>query len=174
MIRARKIFMSSMLALVVMTAGCGGVIKTEADYKSAAKVRPLEVPPDLLSPSRDDRFSVSASGSASRSEFDRSRTDPRRADQVVLPVQDGMRIERHGDQRTLVVDQPAEKLWPIVRQFWLDNGFALRQRSQKSDLSRPSGLKIARKFLKIFCVALSEKLWIDSTIPVSVTNSEHA
>ena len=125
MIRVRKIFMSSMLALAVTTAGCGGVIKTEADYKSAAKVRPLEVPPDLLSPSRDDRFSVSASGSASRSEFDRSRTDPRRVDQVVLPVQDGMRIERHGDQRTLVVDQPAEKLWPVVRQFWLDNGFAL-------------------------------------------------
>jgi outer membrane protein assembly factor BamC len=44
----------------------------------------------------------------------------------VLPRRDGARIERQGSQRWLVVDAPPEKVWPIVRDFWSDSGFALR------------------------------------------------
>lgn len=120
--------LSAALAAVLsvgLLAGCQSLTKSDADYKSAAKVKPLEVPPDLIAPTRDDRFSVSASGIASRSEFERSRTDPRKSDAGVLSTVAGMRVERQGDQRVLIVDQSAEKLWPIIRQFWLDNGFAL-------------------------------------------------
>jgi outer membrane protein assembly factor BamC len=79
----------------------------------------------LITPARDERYALPASGSTSRSEFERARAEPRRTGQTVLPDVAGMRIEREGDQRVLVVDQPAEKLWPVVRQFWLDNGFVL-------------------------------------------------
>lgn len=125
MIRVRVGLTAVAIAAAAALAGCTTVMKNEVDYKSATKVKPLEVPPDLVAPSRDDRFAVSASGSASRAEFDRSRADPRRTDQPVLPAPSGMRIERQGDQRILVVEQSAERLWPIVRQFWLDSGFAL-------------------------------------------------
>jgi outer membrane protein assembly factor BamC len=130
--QVRHMFVSPMavpmaVATAFLLAGCnvlsGG---SDVEYKSAAKVEPLEVPPDLIKPSRDDRFTLPASGSASRSEFDRQRIEPRRAESnQVLPSVSGMRIERQGDQRVLVVDQPADKLWPVVRQFWIDNGFAL-------------------------------------------------
>lgn len=114
-------------ATVLVLAGCNVLPSTEIDYKSASneKVKPLEVPPDLIAPGKDDRFSMPASGTASRVEFERSRLEPRRSDGAVLPAVAGMRIERQADQRVLVVDQPAEKLWPVVRQFWLDNGFVL-------------------------------------------------
>jgi outer membrane protein assembly factor BamC len=114
------------LSLTALT-GCGIMSANDIDYQSASKTRanPLEVPPDLVSPRRDDRFAMPASGSASRAEFDRSRAEPRKADNTVLPAVSGMRIERQADQRVLVVDQPADKLWPVVRQFWLDNGFVL-------------------------------------------------
>jgi outer membrane protein assembly factor BamC len=32
-------------------------------------------------------------------------------------------IERDGNQRWLVVNRPADKLWDPVRDFWLENGF---------------------------------------------------
>lgn len=112
---------------VAALAGCGVMKANDIDYQSAsqAKASPLEVPPDLVSPRRDDRFAMPASGSASRAEFERSRVEPRKVDSAVLPAVSGMRIERQADQRVLVVDQSAEKLWPVVRQFWLDNGFVL-------------------------------------------------
>jgi outer membrane protein assembly factor BamC len=117
------VIVSATVALV----GCGALPSNDIDYKSAStqKVRPLEVPPDLLAPGKDDRFAMPASGSASRSEFERNRVEPKRSDGAVLPAVSGMRIERQGDQRALIVDQPADKLWPVVRQFWLDSGFAL-------------------------------------------------
>ncbi len=116
-------FLGASLVLV----GCGVLPGNEIDYKSAStqKARPLEVPPDLLAPGKDDRFAMPASGTASRSEFERSRLEPKKSDGTILPAVSGMRIERQADQRVLIVDQPAEKLWPVVRQFWLDNGFVL-------------------------------------------------
>jgi outer membrane protein assembly factor BamC len=35
-------------------------------------------------------------------------------------------MEKAGAQRWLVVNAPAEKIWPVVREFWLDQGFAVR------------------------------------------------
>ena len=71
---------------VLLLAGCGVLSGDNVEYKSAGKVRPLEVPPDLVTPGRDDRFNIPASGSASRAEFERSRAEPRNAGAAtVLP-----------------------------------------------------------------------------------------
>lgn len=121
-------------AALASLAGCGVLGSNDIEYKSASKVKPLEVPPDLVSPIRDDRFAMPASGSASRAEFERARVEPQKADATVLPQVSGMRIERQGDQRVLIVDQAAEKLWPIVRQFWLDSGFVLAIESPSTGL----------------------------------------
>jgi outer membrane protein assembly factor BamC len=36
-----------------------------------------------------------------------------------------MRVERAGDQRWLVVDEPPDKLWPLVKTFWQENGLLI-------------------------------------------------
>ena len=44
----------------------------------------------------------------------------------MLPTSEGVRLEKAGAQRWLVVNASAEKIWPVVREFWIDQGFAVR------------------------------------------------
>ena len=44
----------------------------------------------------------------------------------VLPVADGVRVARDGDTRYLVIAERPDKLWPLVREFWQENGFLLK------------------------------------------------
>jgi len=48
------------LVVSVALSGCGALPGNDIDYKSAAqtKVKPLEVPPDLVAPGKDDRFAT--------------------------------------------------------------------------------------------------------------------
>src|SRR6185503_9870768 len=36
-----------------------------------------------------------------------------------------MRVDRAGNQRWLVIAEPPEKVWPLVRDFWQENGFLI-------------------------------------------------
>ncbi len=97
------------------------------DYKSAGKLPPLEIPPDLTSPSRDERYAVpdiSPHGSATYSAYSSERTGTKdAAAQEVLPQMDKMRVERAGSQRWLVVAGTPDKLWPTLKDFWQELGF---------------------------------------------------
>ncbi|MBM3385269.1 MAG: outer membrane protein assembly factor BamC [Betaproteobacteria bacterium] len=98
----------------------------KVDYKSAGTLPPLEIPPDLTVPTRDDRYALpdSSKGSATLSEFQAGRAlAPRPGSTAVLPSVERMRIERTGTQRWLVINQPPEKLWAFVKDFWQENGF---------------------------------------------------
>jgi outer membrane protein assembly factor BamC len=44
----------------------------------------------------------------------------------VLPEIERMKIERAGTQRWLVVQEPPEKLWPLIKDFWQQNGFLIK------------------------------------------------
>ena len=98
------------------------------DYKSAGQLPTLEIPPDLTTPARDNRYVVpdTGKGSATASSYEADRAHARRTGTVqagVLPTMEKMRIERAGSQRWLVVGESPEKLWPLVRDFWQENGF---------------------------------------------------
>jgi outer membrane protein assembly factor BamC len=105
--------------------------KGKIDYKSASTNRrpSLEVPPDLISPRADERFSLPArQGERTLSSFERERASGAAAASAapgVLPNVPGMRIERAGLQRWIVVEAPPEKIWTRVREFWTETGFAL-------------------------------------------------
>jgi outer membrane protein assembly factor BamC len=108
---------------------------SSVDYKSAGTLPPLEVPPDLTSPQRDNRYVVpeSARSSATLSGYEAERRDPARAavrpqgtTPAVLPDVDRMKIERSGTQRWLVVQEPPEKLWPVIKDFWQESGFLIK------------------------------------------------
>jgi len=132
----------AVLASVLLLGSCSSVNdwmdgSTKTDYKNVNTLPPLEVPPDLTSPTRDNRYnipdSVTAQSSATLSRYEQERKEQKPAalaggaTPVVLPPVDRMHVERAGSQRWLVVeDQTPEKLWPVVRDFWQENGFLIK------------------------------------------------
>ena len=119
-------------ALAVVVAGCSSLSleSKKIDYKSAStvKVPTLEIPPDLTSPGRDDRFAVpdtGGKGSATFSEYSGERSPQAKTQQQgdVLPQIDKARIERSGSQRWLVIQGSPDKLWGPVKDFWQETGF---------------------------------------------------
>jgi outer membrane protein assembly factor BamC len=125
---------AALVAAAAMATGCQSInslfSSEKVDYRSAGKLPPLEVPPDLTRPGRDDRYQVPGSptgGSATYSVYnaERSGRTPGAATEV-LPNVDKVRLQRAGSERWLVVPESPDKLWPVVKEFWQDNGFLLR------------------------------------------------
>lgn len=120
---------SAVIAALVL-GGCSTATNLlegrKIDYKSAGQLPPLEIPPDLTAPSRENRYIVpeGPKGSTTYSTYDANRAgQPRPGAVSLLPTVDKMRIERSGSQRWLVVAEPPEKLWQVVKEFWQEAGF---------------------------------------------------
>ncbi len=131
----RSLFLFVVITVVALMAGCGSTSLLESkkiDYKSASKLPPLEIPPDLTSPTADNRFVVpdaSPQGSATLSAYNKEKAgQPQTAAAIsnLLPSQDNVRVERAGSERWLVVKAPAEQLWPVIKEFWQENGFIIK------------------------------------------------
>lgn len=114
------------MLLMVGLAGCDSIpfIDNTSDYKGAGRSRPLEVPPDLTSSPVSDAYSIP--GSTTYSTYSQAQEGQEVGVEKVLPTSEGVRLERAGSQRWLVVNAPAEKIWPVIREFWIDQGFAVR------------------------------------------------
>lgn len=99
---------------VTAVAGCSGdaEMARASDYKQAQTLGPLEVPPDLTSPVGNDAMLV-PEGRGARAE--------------VLPERDNVSLLGRGEQRWLWIDAAPEAIWRDVRQFWIKNGFELKQ-----------------------------------------------
>jgi outer membrane protein assembly factor BamC len=120
---------------LALMAGCGSTSLLEGkkiDYKSAGKLPPLEIPPDLTSPTADNRFAVpdvNPQGSAMFSVYNKERAgqpQTETASSNLLPSQDKVRVERAGSQRWLVVNATPEQIWPVIKEFWQENGFLIK------------------------------------------------
>jgi outer membrane protein assembly factor BamC len=110
-----------------LLAGCGGLDKG-VEYKSAGSLPPLDVPPDLTVPARDNRFVLpdgATKGTATLSGYQAERQEAR-TNTTLLPLAERMRVERDGSERWLVVQEPADKVWPLVKEFWQENGFLIK------------------------------------------------
>jgi outer membrane protein assembly factor BamC len=120
--------LSSIAALltVLALAGCDSIpfIDNTSDYKGASRGKPLEVPPDLTSISTDDAYSVP--GDTTYSAYNQGQSGQGDQADILLPEPDSVKYERAGSQRWLVVKASPEKIWPVVRDFWTDLGFAVR------------------------------------------------
>ena len=123
-----KLILLSLLT-VTLLAGCGtGKLfeSKKVDYKSAGTVPALEIPPDLTTPGQDEATALPG-GSETFSRYIRERKGLAGAgsDPIILPNISKMKIERSGNQRWLVVPGNAQKLWPLVKAFWQENGFII-------------------------------------------------
>ena len=127
----RRLGVAAALLAAMLVAGCvtEEELSGKVDYKStASRTTSLEVPPDLTSPQRDNRYIIPETGksSATFSGYQAERREQRNVNMPVLPEFDKIRLERAGTQRWLVVDEPPEKLWAVVKDFWQENGFLVK------------------------------------------------
>ena len=111
------------LTTLVLLSACSSIMDGDkVNYKTegGTKVVPLDIPPDLTQLTRDTRYAVpggpvTASGMGIRPVATVAATAAKQVNDV--------RIERDGNQRWLVVNRPADAVWPIVHGFWKENGF---------------------------------------------------
>ena len=113
----------SCVAVVALLSGCSVLEEDKVNYKSASKASTLEVPPDLTQLRRDSRYTLEST-SATASGFANAQKTVQ--DNGTAPNALGdVRMERSGNQRWLVVNRPADKVWDTLREFWTSNGFVL-------------------------------------------------
>jgi len=137
-----------LLTLFLLLAGCDSIPfvaqVTQPDYKAIGRSRPLEVPPDLTSATTNDTYAIP--GSTSYSDYKNSQQQDNGQSRI-LPNPEGMKIVKAGAQRWLVVNATPEKIWPVIRDFWLDMGFAVKKESPETGVMETEW--IAQADLKI-------------------------
>lgn len=129
------------LAILVITACSSSTIpsdKTETiesksfDYKAPpAKVRPLDVPPDLTSYTGDDRYAIPGEGESGTRYSDFLQGGNRKSNSVLPPARN-VRLERNATQRWLLVNDKAENVWPVVKAFWQENGLTIKNENPQA------------------------------------------
>lgn len=116
------------ISLIVILAAAAAVgacqtldDKRRIDYGQTRTLPPLEVPPDLAS--LPQTATPPPGGAATYSEIaNGNKTAAPAGAPGVLPQFSGLRLERDGRLRYLVVQAPPEKVWPRVRDFVLSVG----------------------------------------------------
>jgi len=136
------------LPLFLVLYGCDSIPfvdqVTQPDYKAIGRSRPLEVPPDLTSATTNDTYAIP--GSTSYSDYKNGQQQDN-GQSKILPNPEGMKIVKAGAQKWLVVNATPEKIWPIIRDFWLDMGFAVKKESPETGVMETEW--IAQADLKI-------------------------
>jgi outer membrane protein assembly factor BamC len=119
-----KLFKWSLPLLVMVLGGCGITETGKIDYKSGQKTTPLVIPPDLTQLSKETRYAV-VNGSVSASNAQAAPEVSQSAIELGTAGGSGIRMERQGNQRWLVINQPTDAIWNTLRKFWVDTGFVL-------------------------------------------------
>lgn len=117
------------LFLLPMLAGCSWLDQAfpdkSQDYKRAEPTQSLEVPPDLTTTPTTDVLVV-PSGPATLSGYTSARESLGKqagaaGDLIVDP--DALSFEREKDRAWLVVKGEPSSVWPVAREFWIEDGF---------------------------------------------------
>ncbi|MCH8178385.1 MAG: outer membrane protein assembly factor BamC [Proteobacteria bacterium] len=121
------------LASALLATGCSSVSNAlsgdKIDYRSSGSqsVR-LDVPPDLSQLPGQQRYSQATPAIVSASSLARQNPQPagEAAPAAIAPSERaGVRLERQGQTRWLVVNQAPEAIYAQVRAFWTELGFEL-------------------------------------------------
>src|SRR5208282_3109261 len=95
--------------LGVLLGGCESTVSLgkKIDYKSTTTTVPLEIPPDLTTPTYDDRYLASTASGAAAAKAAGKASD-------VLPTNPDARLARAGSERWLVVKSTPEAAWATL------------------------------------------------------------
>ena len=115
----------SVLATVSFSlTACLTPSKEKIDYRSTVKGSPLEIPPGMSDYDKNNQYDLSGVVSA-RNVSSGQNVSTGHGVPVLANGQD-MHVEKAGDTRWLVINRPAEQVWPAIQMFWEDNGFTLK------------------------------------------------
>src|SRR5690554_1736528 len=105
------------------------------DYKSTVRGDPLSIPPDLTQINQGARYRA-PEGTATFSQYADRQEEQRSlgAADRILPQQEGIQVMRDGDLRWLVVDRPAEDIYPRIVEFWGEQGFTISNQDPRAGL----------------------------------------
>ena len=119
------------LSVTLLGSGCSSLSNAlsgdKIDYRSSGSqsVR-LDVPPDLSQLSGQSRFTQVSPSIVTASSMGQQAPGAASANSQVAPKALGdIRLERQGQTRWLVVNQPPEQVYEKVRAFWSSVGFEL-------------------------------------------------
>lgn len=137
LVRARACALACVATLAA--GGCSNTLEKalgesaaakRSEYKSSRATPVLEVPPDLSNATIDPQTGIpelDAGGSMTYSAYENAAASvDQRREQAVLPELQNVGMERSGDKRWLVVKASPGQVWPLVREFWFQNGFTLK------------------------------------------------
>lgn len=118
----KTVLLGLLTATFITGCATGSKELVAANYQSDSKpaAKSLEVPPDLTSPSQQDRYPLPNAAAGLNSKV--------AANAVITADQKASaKIERAGSQRWVRVEgkSPAE-VWPLLKAFWQDNGFVIQ------------------------------------------------
>lgn len=119
-------------AVLVSLVSCStlGADGKRIDYGAkASKVPTLEVPPDLTKPGGDERYRMPGDGGtvATYSDYSKGGAAQSSGADAILPDIPGVRLERNATQRWLQISDKPENVWPLVKEFWKDNGLSIKK-----------------------------------------------
>lgn len=125
-------------ASVGLMGGCSTINKLtggeeSVNYKSTVRGDPLSVPPDLTQANQDVHYRA-PEGVASYSDYAQAQQAQQGSARSsnVLPEQEGIEVKRDGQLRWLVVNRPAEEVYPAIVDFWGEQGFTLRSQDPRA------------------------------------------
>lgn len=128
----RYIGITTAVAAIFSLSACSSldsILENKVDYRSGSdnlNRNPLEVPPDLTRPGANNTGQYNAPGAATYTDVATTRNILSSQSNVVLPEgNSSAKLVQQGNERWLVVSAPPEKVWPQIREFWLNQGFAL-------------------------------------------------
>jgi len=127
------------LGLALLT-GCSQVNQLmgreeSVDYRSTVAGDPLSIPPDLTQANANARYKA-PEGTTTVSQYAQTQQQAQSmsAADRVLPQQEGIEVMRDGNLRWLVVDRPAEQIYPQIIEFWGDQGFTIHSQDPRAGL----------------------------------------
>lgn len=123
----------------LLLSGCSTVnqalgLEEPIDYKSTVAGDPLTIPPDLTQANRDARYTA-PEGVTRYSDYAAAQaSQPTVGKTNILPQTDDIQVMRDGDLRWLVVNRPAEQIYPQLLEFWNEQGFTIRSEDPRTGL----------------------------------------
>jgi outer membrane protein assembly factor BamC len=125
---------------VVLLSGCSQlnqIMGTEdsVKYRSTVAGDPLSIPPDLTQANQDARYRA-PEGTTTFSQYAAAQQDRGSSTGVqnILPSVDDVNVVRDGEMRWLVVNRPAEQVYPQIIEFWGEQGFTIQTQDPKAGM----------------------------------------
>jgi outer membrane protein assembly factor BamC len=147
----RRCLRLGMLVCMTLIAGCGWMsddkglfVDRSNDYLKASERPPLVVPDDLSSAAIQNSMAIPQISSAQR-HVNFEGGAPRPEAIYAREEAEGVKIQKLGDQRWLLIPQPPAVVWPKVKQFFADNGVPIALEQPESGRIDTEWLTVSSK-----------------------------